>query len=726
MSEQIKKKYRLGLSEYILIGFFLGILCGFIFGEYCSYLKIFGDVYIKLLQMSIIPYIIVSLIVGIGRLTFDDAKSFAIKGGLLLLLFWGIAFVIILAMPITFPELKTASFFSSSIVEFKEKINFLELYIPSNPFRSMVNAAIPAVVLFSISIGIALINLKNKSNLIDNLSILSTALMRVALFVVKLSPIGVFALAASASGTITVTEFGHLQVYFITFIVSVILLTYWILPMLVTTFLPFKYKDIINTSKDACVTAFATGSLFVVLPLLSNSCKTLFEKYKMENEKTSSFIDITLPVSLNFPTVGRLLLLLFLLFAAWYSGNTLSITDYPVFVLSGLITFFADTNIAMPFMLDILDIPQDYFQLFVVTGIFIGRFSLLLSAMSLFIFTITVTGSIMGRSRVNLKKLGIFATITFVLTASVIAGTRVFLNFHIKDIYTKDEVVANMQSLKYHLPAIVHKTPPPVTSFVKTEKSHLERIRERGFIRIGYNVDRLPWSFFNSNGELVGFDIDMAHKLASDLAVTLEFIPFEAETLVQQINDNQFDITMSGIAITIPFLKDIDYSDPYLDVTPGFVVKADLKSEFATINNIKRTGSLNIGVPAYKKDYAIKLTKDFPKFNVIMVKSVRSFFEDNKQNLDALALSAEGGSAWTLLYPEYEIVVPKPVITKHPLGYPIAKGDQQMLNFINNWINLKKKDGTIKQLYNYWILGKGTIAKEPRWSIIRNVLHWVD
>jgi len=346
MSGQIKKKSRLGLSEYILIGLVLGILCGFTFGEYCTVLKVFGDVYLKLLQMSILPYIIVSLIAGIGSLTLGDAKAFAVKGGLLLLLFWGIAFVIILTMPLTFPELKTASFFSSSIVELKEKINFLELYIPSNPFRSMVNAAIPAVVLFSISIGIALINLKNKDNLIDNLSILSAALMRVALFVVKLTPIGVFALSASASGTMTVEEIGHLQVYFITFIVSAILLTFWILPMLVTTFLPFKYRDIIGASKDACVTAFATGSLFVVLPLLSNSCKMLFEKYKMKNEQTSSFIDITLPISFNFPTVGKLLLLLFLLFAAWYSGNVLSIDDYPVFVFSGLITFFADTHIA--------------------------------------------------------------------------------------------------------------------------------------------------------------------------------------------------------------------------------------------------------------------------------------------------------------------------------------------------------------------------------------------
>jgi Na+/H+-dicarboxylate symporter/ABC-type amino acid transport substrate-binding protein len=726
MSEQIKRKFRLGLSEYILMGFVLGILCGFTFGEYCSVLKIYGDVYLKLLQMSILPYITVTLIAGIGRLTFSDAKVFAVKGGLLFLLFWGIAFFIILTMPLTFPELKTASFFSSSIVELKEKINFLELYIPSNPFRSLANAAVPAVVLFSISIGIALINLKNKDILIDNLSILSAALMKVALFFVKLAPIGVFALSASASGTITVEEFRPFQVYFITFIVSAILLTFWILPMLATTFLPFKYKDIIGTSKDACVTAFATGSLFVVLPLLSNSSKILFEKYKIKNEKASSFIDIILPIALNFPTVGRLLLLLFPLFAAWFSGKTLSIEDYPVFVFSGLFSFFADVKIAMPFMLDILDIPNDYLQLFIVTGIFIGRFALLLAAMSLFTFTISVTCSMIGLLKVNWKKVTIFATITFVLIASVIVGTRTFLNFHIKDIYTKDEVVAHMQSPMYHLPAVIHKKLPPVTSLAATGKSHLKSICERGFIRVGYNADRLPWSFFNLDGELVGFDIDMAHKLASDLSVTLKFFPFETETIVQQINDDQLDIVMSGIVITTTHLKDIDYSDSYLDVTPAFVVKADRKEEFATINDIKSTGDLRIGVPAYKKDYGNKIRQSFPLSNVIMIKAVRNFFEGNKYNLDALALSAEGSSAWTLLYPEYEVVVPKPEITKNPLGYPLVKGDQEMLNFINNWIYLKKKDGTIEHLYNYWILGKGAIVKEPRWSIIRNVLHWVD
>jgi hypothetical protein len=48
-----------------------------------------------------------------------------------------------------------------------------------------------------------------------------------------------------------------------------------------------------------------------------------------------------------------------------------------------------------------------------------------------------------------------------------------------------------------------------------------------------------------------------------------------------------------------------------------------------------------------------------------------------------------------------------------------------MINFINGWIDLKKKDSTIKKLFDHWILSHGADKKVTRWSIIRNVLHWV-
>jgi len=59
-------------------------------------------------------------------------------------------------------------------------------------------------------------------------------------------------------------------------------------------------------------------------------------------------------------------------------------------------------------------------------------------------------------------------------------------------------------------------------------------------------------------------------------------------------------------------------------------------------------------------------------------------------------------------------------------AYPIAKHDQAFVEFINLWIDLKKKDGTIDTLYRYWVLGRNDTLKTKRWSIVRDVLHWVD
>jgi Na+/H+-dicarboxylate symporter len=329
MAAETKKRFRLGLSGSILLGFMLGILCGLFFGEYCAGLKIFGDAFIKLLQMSILPYIVVSLIVGIGRLSYQEAQLLAIKAGSLLLVFWGIALAVIFLMPLAFPSVETASFFSTSLVKAKEQVDFLELFIPANPFSSLANNVIPASVLFSIAVGIGLIGIKEKHNLIDDLAILATALSRIANFVVYLTPIGVFAIAASAAGTMTLEEIGRLQVYFVTFIVAVLILTFWVLPMLVAALTPFTYRDIVGISKDALVTGFATGKLFIILPILIQNCNDLFEKHKQEHEDTASLVDIIVPVSFNFPTTGKLLTLLFVLFCAWFTGNAVSVIDYP-------------------------------------------------------------------------------------------------------------------------------------------------------------------------------------------------------------------------------------------------------------------------------------------------------------------------------------------------------------------------------------------------------------
>ena len=56
----------------------------------------------------------------------------------------------------------------------------------------------------------------------------------------------------------------------------------------------------------------------------------------------------------------------------------------------------------------------------------------------------------------------------------------------------------------------------------------------------------------------------------------------------------------------------------------------------------------------------------------------------------------------------------------------MAQGDQEFQGFVNNWLQISKTKGELDQFYDKWILGKSEQKKQPRWSVIRDVLRWVD
>jgi hypothetical protein len=60
------------------------------------------------------------------------------------------------------------------------------------------------------------------------------------------------------------------------------------------------------------------------------------------------------------------------------------------------------------------------------------------------------------------------------------------------------------------------------------------------------------------------------------------------------------------------------------------------------------------------------------------------------------------------------------------LAYPIGRRDPDFARFVNTWIGLKRKDGTLDATYRHWILGQDAAPDRPRWSIVRDVLHWME
>jgi Na+/H+-dicarboxylate symporter len=269
------------LTFRIISGLVLGIFTGLFFGEEAAGLQIIADVWIGLMQMTVLPYVIVSLISGLGQLDSALARQLAIKGGLLMLVFWGIALLVVTVMPMAFPDFVNAAFFSAHSTEAAATINPVDLYIPSNPFHSMANTVIPAVVIFSSAVGIALIGMPRKAAFIDSLTIFLEALGRVTRFMVGLTPIGVFAIVAVAAGTMTLEELARLQVYFVVYIAASLYLALWVLPVLISTLTPFSYKNVFKYSKEALLTAFFTQNVFIILPMLIDASRKLFTHYRL-------------------------------------------------------------------------------------------------------------------------------------------------------------------------------------------------------------------------------------------------------------------------------------------------------------------------------------------------------------------------------------------------------------------------------------------------------------
>jgi len=725
MNKHAKRRSWPSFSICVLVGLILGISCGVFFGEYCQPLQTIGDIFIKLLQMTILPYIIVSLINGIGRLDRKQARTLASKAGSLLLVCWLIGIAVILVMPLTFPNWQTASFFSTSMLEPPKQVDFVDLYVPSNPFWSMANTVVPAVVVFSMAIGMALIGIKEKIRLTEPLSVISMSLTRVANKIIKLTPIGVFALAASAAGTMSIEELGRLQVYFVAYICTAVLLTFWVLPMLVMVCTPFKYKQIIGLTASAMATAFATGNLFIVLPVLAENTKQLLHEHGLTDKRSASLVDVVLPVAFSFPTLGKLIVLLFVLFAGWYTGSPIAVSEYPSLALAGGISFFGSVTVAIPFLLDSWQIPIDMFELFITTAVINGRFSAALATMNLFVFVSIVVWVIQSGYQLNKGKLLAYIAGTVVLLAGTVFGTSIILKNTINNTYDKHEVLASMHLIQDPVPSVIRNKVEQKPAADQPGRSRLETVWHRGTLRVGYNPDRLPFAYINQKGDLVGFDIDMAHHLARDMGVSLEFIPVTYSNMNQILQNGQCDLVMSGIAVTEDRIGRMSFSAPYLDVTLALVTTDNRRNEFISMESIEQMEDLRIGV-VQGGYFAAKLKERFPLGNIVTFNKIQDFFDNDSKKADALLLSAESGSAWCLLYPQFQVVIPQAHIVQQPLAYPIAGGDRAMLDFMNHWINVKRKRGMTQKLYNYWILGRGAKEKKPRWSIIRNVLHWVD
>ena len=543
-------------------------------------------------------------------------------------------------------------------------------------------------------------------------------------FVTRLTPYGLFAIAANAAGTLSLEQLGRLQVYLVAYVAIALLVSLWVLPGLVAVLTPIRGRDVLGESHSALITAFIAGDLFIVLPALMQASRTLLGRLSPGDQEPGRLTEVVVPASFNFPHTGKLLSLSFILFAGWFADTPVPLASYPQLALAGLVTFFGSLTAAVPFLLDLFRIPIDTFQLFLATGVVNSRVGSLVAAVHTLVVALLVSCAVTGHLHWRRGPLLSYAGITAVLLVVVIGGTRVLFANAASQEYSKDKVLASMHLLQEPVEATVARTPSPPAESLNT-RSPLEDIEERGVLRVCYLPAALPFAFFNQQGDLVGFDIELAHRLAREMGVTLAFVPAGRAELAGVLAEGYCDLAMSGVVVTTMRAREMLFSESYLDETFALVVRDHQREQFATWDAIRDLGAITIVAPDVP--YYVDMLRELLPRAVLDVRpqdGLQLPIEDARTA--AMLMPAERGSAWTLMYPEYTVVVPGPNPIRVPLAFAIGKRDERFASFINTWIALKRKDGTLDAAYKHWILGQDAVARQPRWSIIRNVLHWVE
>ena len=160
-----------------------------------------------------------------------------------------------------------------------------------------------------------------------------------------------------------------------------------------------------------------------------------------------------------------------------------------------------------------------------------------------------------------------------------------------------------------------------------------------------------------------------------------------------------------------------------MTITAGLVVPDHKRGEFTSWDDIDQKKIVRLGITGGSRARLAQAV--LPNTDIVRIDSYQPFFEGNPQGLDAIIISAEAGSAFTILNPDYAVAIPEPHYSA-PMGLMMAKGDRDFISLVSDYLELKNVDPAIEALYDKWILGKDKTQKKPRWSIGRDVLGWIE
>ena len=233
-----------------------------------------------------------------------------------------------------------------------------------------------------------------------------------------------------------------------------------------------------------------------------------------------------------------------------------------------------------------------------------------------------------------------------------------------------------------------------------TNESTIEQVLRKGVLRVGMSTF-VPWAMKDKTGKLIGFEIDVATRLANDTGVKVEFVPTKWAGIIPALLTGKFDVIIGGMGILPQRNLKVNFSIPYDYSGMSIVAHKKLAAGF---NKIQDFNQPTVTVTARLGSTAEVAVRKF------MPKAKLKLFDDESQviqevrngRVHALVASAPLPEFMAIENSDFLFMPLNDTFTKEPIGFAVRKGDPDTLNYFNNWIRVVQSEGWLNERKNYW------------------------
>ena len=232
------------------------------------------------------------------------------------------------------------------------------------------------------------------------------------------------------------------------------------------------------------------------------------------------------------------------------------------------------------------------------------------------------------------------------------------------------------------------------------QESTLEQVLKRGTLRVGFSTF-VPWAMKDKTGKFVGFEIDVATRLAKDMGVEVEFVNTKWAGIIPALLTGKFDVIIGGMGILPKRNLKVNFTVPYYFTGMSMVASKKMAKGFDSLEDFNQP---DVILAARLGATPVEAAKKYmPKAQIRQFDDESQAYQELlNERVHAVVGSAPRPAFEAFENPEKLFLPLDETFTKEPIGFAVRKADPDTLNFLNNWITVVRAEGWIQEREDYW------------------------